>query len=422
MSAADRWLQWRFVQSFGDDSSGAEDLVTTVEYDDTGDYLAVGDKAGRVCIFEGDKKRTPMRYEFYTEFQSHEPQFDSLKSLEIEEKINMIKWAKRSHNALFLLATNDKTIKFWKVHEKKIKRPSGQIGSNSGKIQIPKMSILKTETQATRKQVYSNAHAFHINSIDINSDGETFISADDLRVNLWNLEVSNESFNILDVKPPNMEELTEVITSATFHPSDCNTLLYSSSRGSIRIADLRMSALCDYSARVFEMEEDPASKSFFSEIISSISDARFTKNGRYIISRDYLTLKVWDVKMESKPIKTIAIHDFLKMHLCDLYENDCIFDKFGCAASPDGTRLLTGSYHNNFTVYDMVTDSSITVEALKEPVRPVPGGPEPEPPRVNLMDFGKKAMHLAWHPSKNEFVVTGLNKLYIYTALNGQGR
>lgn len=179
-----------------------------------------------------------------------------------------------------------------------------------------------------------------------------------------------------------------------------------------------MSALCENFARVFEMEEDPASKSFFSEIISSISDARFTQDGRYIISRDYLTLKIWDTKMESKPIKTVAIHDFLKMHLCDLYENDCIFDKFGCAASPDGTRLLTGSYHNNFTVYDMINDSSITVEALKEPIRPAPGAPPPEEPSVNLMDFGKKAMHLAWHPSKNEFVVTGLNKLYIYTAIN----
>ena len=32
---------------------------------------------------------------FFTEFQSHEPEFDYLKSLEIEEKINQIKWLKR---------------------------------------------------------------------------------------------------------------------------------------------------------------------------------------------------------------------------------------------------------------------------------------------------------------------------------------
>lgn len=42
----------------------------------------------------------------------------------------------------------------------------------------------------------------------IYSDGETFISADDLRINLWNLEISSQSFNIVDVKPANMEDLT----------------------------------------------------------------------------------------------------------------------------------------------------------------------------------------------------------------------
>lgn len=40
------------------------------------------------------------------------------------------------------------------------------------------------------------------------SDGETFISADDLRINWWNLQISNQCFNIVDIKPANMEDLT----------------------------------------------------------------------------------------------------------------------------------------------------------------------------------------------------------------------
>ena len=63
---------------------------------------------------------------------------------------------------------------------------------------------------------------------------------------------------------------------------------------------------------MFEEEEDPANKSFFSEIISSISDVKFSRDGRYILSRDYLTLKIWDINMESKPVKTFNIHDFLR--------------------------------------------------------------------------------------------------------------
>jgi hypothetical protein len=45
-------------------------------------------------------------YKFHTEFQSHEPEFDYLKSLEIEEKINKIKWCRRQNAAHFLLSTN----------------------------------------------------------------------------------------------------------------------------------------------------------------------------------------------------------------------------------------------------------------------------------------------------------------------------
>lgn len=42
-----------------------------------------------------------------------------------------------------------------------------------------------------------------------------------------------------------MEELTEVITAAEFHPNECNLLVYSSSKGSIRLCDMRAAALCD---------------------------------------------------------------------------------------------------------------------------------------------------------------------------------
>ena len=44
---------------------------------------------------------------------------------------------------------------------------------------------------------------------------------------------------------------------------------------------------------VFEEPEDPSTRSFFSEIIASISDVKFSHSGRYILSRDYLTVKVY---------------------------------------------------------------------------------------------------------------------------------
>lgn len=83
------------------------DIISTVEFDHTGNYLATGDKGGRVVLFERhESKKQTCEYKFYTEFQSHEPEFDYLKSLEIEEKINKIRWCRRQNQAHFLLSTN----------------------------------------------------------------------------------------------------------------------------------------------------------------------------------------------------------------------------------------------------------------------------------------------------------------------------
>lgn len=75
-----------------------------------------------------------------------------------------------------------------------------------------------------------------------------------------------------------------------------------------------------------------------------------------MMTRDYLSVKVWDLNMENRPVETyqvqhpcvpscprvpvplgvpntcpcLQVHEYLRSKLCSLYENDCIFDKFEC--------------------------------------------------------------------------------------------
>ncbi|KAF6160575.1 hypothetical protein GIB67_019515 [Kingdonia uniflora] len=427
-------LDWKFSQVFGERAAGEEvqevDIISAIEFDKSGEHLATGDRGGRVVLFErtDGKDRTFRKdlekmdypvarhpeFRYKTEFQSHEPEFDYLKSLEIEEKINKVRWCQTANGALFLLSTNDKTVKYWKI--------AGQ----------------ETNLVPRCRRVYAHAHDYHINSISNNSDGETFISADDLRINLWNLEICNQSFNIVDVKPVNMEDLTEVITSAEFHPTHCNTLAYSSSKGMIRLIDMRQSALCDTHAKIFEEHETPGSRSFFTEIIASISDIKFGKDGRHLLSRDYMTLKLWDLNMEASPVATFQVHEHLRPKLCDLYENDSIFDKFECCLSGDGLRVATGSYSNLFRVFGCVPGSgeATSLEASKNPTRRQPQTPS-KPSRsftslarsrrrgsesLNMeangggYDFSTKLLHLAWHPTSNALACAAANSLYMYYA------
>ncbi len=134
-------------------------------------------------------------------------------------------------------------------------------------------------------------------------------------------------------------------------------------------------------------------------------------------------------------------------------------------------KFLTGSYNNNFVIHNSEEKRSITIEALKDPpkLRPTPAEAKPNTklpagasptasptatgktlaktdsktaaaaggkdkksktdkpaaatevgsdgqptPNVNQMDFGKKALHVAWHPKNDVVAVAGLNKLYLY--------
>lgn len=374
-------FNFKFSQCFGDKADivvTEADIITASEFDHSGNFLATGDKGGRVVLFERSNSKH-CEYKFLTEFQSHDAEFDYLKSLEIEEKINQIKWLKPVQKSHVLLSTNDKTIKLWKVYEKNIKLVNennlsegyglkqkniimGNGSMNSVlKLQSLKLPVLTQHDKiiaATPKRAYGNAHTYHINSISPNSDQETFLSADDLRINLWNYDLPDQSFNVVDIKPVNMEELTEVITSAEFHPQECNLFMYSSSKGTIKLCDMRMNALCDEKPIIFEEYTNPINHNFFTEITSSISDIKFSPNGRYIASRDYLTIKLWDVKMNNKPLKTINIHEQLKERLSDTYENDAIFDKFEVEFSGDSSSIMTGSYNNNFMIYPNIVKSS----------------------------------------------------------------
>jgi len=111
-----------------------------------------------------------------------------------------------------------------------------------------------------------------------------------------------------------------------------------------------------------------ASKSFFSEVIASVSDMRFSQCGRYVLTRDYMHVRLWDMRMSRAPVRRFQAHEHLWSKLCDLYENESIFDKFGCAMSGDGCYAATGSYDNQFRVYNAVSDSFTVLHASREPL------------------------------------------------------
>ncbi|KAK1325503.1 Serine/threonine protein phosphatase 2A 55 kDa regulatory subunit B beta isoform [Acorus calamus] len=246
-------LEWGFSQVFGERTPGDEvhniDIISAIEFERRGEYIATGDRGGRVVIFEkvdGQEPRsrreleqsdyrgaTIPRYAYKTEFQSHEPEI-------VEQKAKMVKEMELnpyvcSENALlaeksFTTEENGSTVPNGYRLEWTNGKPNNKSpGSQGASLPVNRMSLVCWMTIFYLGQLSPDGAS---DGITRGSDGETYISADDLRINLWNLEVSDQCFNM---KPSNMEDLIEVITSAEFHPNFCNILAYSSSRGFIRL-------------------------------------------------------------------------------------------------------------------------------------------------------------------------------------------
>ena len=415
--------QWRFLQSFGDDASGEDEAVTSMEYDKTGAVLAVGDKAGRICVFKANEASAHSQYHFYTEYTAHEPDFDPLLSADIPERVIALAWIAPTPNGINLLSCNEQTIKLWRLTDKKIKRvraksptasSNSKFTSPSSTIRIPKLMPARVMTTSSIKRTYEHGHeSAHIHSLSVCSDGQMFLSADELRVNVWNIANSDAAFNILDITPDHIDvERTECITTARFHPTHCNLMLAGSTHGRLRLCDLRQNLHCDNNIQYFEhsksLHQSTQSHSPFHQYLDVISSCDFTGvNGDILIARDYLTVKIWDIRSDQQPINIIPIHDYLKVHLMDLKNNNCINDRFDVSASQDGTHIVTGSYNNHIVLHHTTTNQTICMEALKDP-------PPKFIPNVTQMDFAKKTLFTRFHPKLNIIAAAGQNQIYIY--------
>ena len=100
----------------------------------------------------------------------------------------------------------DKTVKLWKISERNLRidgpmNTKGVDGASDlspdeiGSLRIPKLHPTPLMVEASPRKIFANAHLYHVNSISVNSDDETYLSADDLRINLWSLSRTDQSFS-----------------------------------------------------------------------------------------------------------------------------------------------------------------------------------------------------------------------------------
>ncbi len=104
-----------------------------------------------------------------------------------------------------------------------------------------------------------------------------------------------------------------------------------------------------------QQAEAPGPRSFFTELLSSLSDLKFSRDGRYMLARDFMTLKLWDVNMESSPVATYPIHEHLKPRVRTFQQSE---PGLSLSSSQDSRQDLRPSLVCTITTHSKSTNTS----------------------------------------------------------------
>jgi hypothetical protein len=210
-----------------------------------------------------------------------------------------------------------------------------------------------------------------IQALSVSADGETFMSVEDLQVFWWHFEAEDttKATCIADLRPPSgaLDEVEELVTAASFHPTHSSLFLLTRSSGVLNIGDLRdppSRQTRKYAIRSeLTPQQNPLSCPAYDEILCSISDASFL-GPDHVVTRDYLSLKLWDLRKPDQPCAMMPVMDYVSKYLDSLYENDSIFDRFPVAVDDVSSTVVTGLYDGAVAVWQPLHTSLPLADSL----------------------------------------------------------
>lgn len=443
--------RYKFHQRFGEkkletETTSDDDIITAMNFDKNGNHLAVGDRAGRIVIFKYEVQKDEMNeqtladdqfssflmslplsqrskystekkfsssfeydfdlcnsfeYDYVHEFQSHQEEIDVLKSKEISPQICNIEWLSSNGNEHSLVTSNRMSIKLWKVKER-----------------TRKNSFLYDESLSyftKLKQEFPKLHQHSINSVSISQNEDIFLSSDDLKILLWDLNKPNTPYNLVDMSPVDLDDLSEVITTCNFHPLHDYLFLFSSSEGNIRIADLRKNGVCDKHCLILKQNSNLNQDcSDYAAIIRSLSASQFMNDDTKIVSRDFLNVFIWDIRKETSPVKTIPIFQPLKSKLSYLFKNEQIFDQFNMSFHSGQKEILTGNYDESFHIIDLESQKNTKYKLLEgDEIESTQINQEEKKEDFKKWNFESRILKTKFHPAKNCLAVASQNCLFL---------
>lgn len=148
----------------------------------------------------------------------------------------------------------------------------------------------------------------------------------------------------------------------------------------------------------------------------------------FVISRPVFGM--WNVSVHLLSLFVLCAHtltmcalDISSMHLLMSFLLLSLFNN----NNDNNSNVLTGSYNNNFYIYDRNGKNDVTLQADKSAFKAKRVGSaknkmmartkngKKDDINVESIDFTKKILHASWHPNENSIAIAATNNLFIFT-------
>ncbi|RNF06234.1 hypothetical protein TraAM80_04057 [Trypanosoma rangeli] len=307
--------------------------------------------------------------------QAYVREMDCLTSVTISQAVKVVRFLlpQASPHTVSYLTANEGVIKLFRVQREGVAPfhvfPSMEAVVGRQLAQTRYFSRATPSPPILPARVFAGCHTSPVQDLSVCADGHSFLSADDLQVFWWNLESCEPSKGVCvtDCRPPSgcMDDLEELVTSVAFSPTHCSLFLVGKNSGVLGIGDLRKTSSrsqCQYATSIRVVEDATLSKyEAYSDVLCSISGANFV-GAHYIVSRDYLSLKLWDLRRPDVPCSTAPVMDYISPYLDLLFENEAIFDRFPIVVDHISGTVVTGLYDGAAAVWQPLLGGHVTGE------------------------------------------------------------
>ncbi|EAY11603.1 hypothetical protein TVAG_081750 [Trichomonas vaginalis G3] len=397
-----------YLASFGDHVAlsqfKTEDTISVLSFSKNGRFLASGDAAGRVVIFQLNPPKSAggkSTVSFVVQVHAHKASFDYFRSELSDPKINSLKWVKTETVNPLLLTCNSHDAKLWKfTQNSKITWNPLNTDVPIDQFVLPKPRQVEAKYTAECVKSFTDLQTEYLVDLHSLSDQRSFVLVDVGCVKLWDMERDVPSVSLYRLPSTNSE-----LMCSDVHDSLPSAVLIGDDCGVAKIIDMRQQAEDLTPSIVFNIRSklSPDKQCADCESIGSLA---FSPDGINFVARTFGECQIWDVRNPSTPVAKIETQWFPDQ-MDWLASEDIVKDQFRTCFTLSG-KVVTGLYGADFISWDPKSNEVKHHRAISSRT--------PRDPPDLGRDFTKRVTVCEAHPKQDIIACVSTAALYMFSA------